>query len=298
MLAALLLNLLGQTPPEPMRLPIGNPGEVRVYPGEIRDLAGRNPVDAEAIAKAADGKGFVFLGEQHATREHQLLEARVVLALVKRGRKVVVGLEMLTRPKQSALDAWVRGSSVKDFLADGDWKGQWGYDFGFYSPLFHECQVAAVPMVALNVPRDWVRSVGRGGLEGLSADQRQQLPEKIDLTWADHRKVFDALIGGHPVDQVRGDRMYAAQVLWDAGMADTAAKYLAKAPADTVFVVVAGAGHVMYRQGINGRLAERGLGTGITVVMTETDAPISVSAGIADFVFASRPLVVAKSGPD
>jgi uncharacterized iron-regulated protein len=279
---------------DPMRLPIGTPGEVRVFPQEIRNIQRQEPSDADGIAKSADGKRFVFLGEQHATRDHQLLEARVVQALVKGGRHVVVGLEMLTRPKQSALDAWVKGSSEADFLKDGDWKKQWGFDFSFYAPVFHVCQANNVPMVALNVPRDWVRAVGRGGIEGLTPEQHQQLPEKIDLDWKEHRQVFDALIGGHPTDQVQGNRMYAAQVLWDVGMSDTAAKYLQSAPADTVFVVIAGSGHVMYRQGINGRLAERGLGTGVTVVMAESDKPILVSRGIADYVFVSRPAVVAK----
>jgi hypothetical protein len=62
-----------------------------------------------------------------------------------------------------------------------------------------------------------------------------------------------------------------------------------------VFVVIAGSGHVMYRPGINGRLAARGLGTGVTVVMAESDKPITVSKGIADFLFVSTPSVVAKT---
>jgi uncharacterized iron-regulated protein len=292
-LLAILLHQSGS--PDPMDLSIGEPGKVKVFPGEIRGLARSQPVDADGIALAADSKKFVFLGEQHATRDHQLLEARVIQALVKRGRKVVVGLEMLQRPKQAALDAWVQGGSQSKFLTNGDWKKQWGFDFSFYAPVFHVCQSNRVPMVALNVPRDWVRAVGRDGINGLTNEQRQELPETIDLNWKDHRMVFDSLIGGHPVDQVRGDRMYAAQVLWDVGMSDTAAKYLARASDDTVFVVIAGSGHVMYRQGINGRLAARGLGTGVTVVMAESDKPITVSKGIADFLFVSTPSVVAKT---
>ena len=76
--------------------------------------------------------------------------------------------------------------------------------------------------------------------------------------------------------------MYAAQVLWDEGMADTAIKLRGEAE---VFVVLAGSGHVMYGQGINYRIASRGQGTGVIVVMTQSSEPIQSSRGVGDFVF-------------
>ena len=87
-----------------------------------------------------------------------------------------------------------------------------------------------------------------------------------------------------------GNNIYAAQVLWDEGMADTALKYLDahKPDSRTVFVVIAGAGHVMYRQGINYRIERRHGGEGITVVMAESSGPITISNGLADFVFVSQ----------
>ena len=86
-----------------------------------------------------------------------------------------------------------------------------------------------------------------------------------------------------------GEHIYSAQVLWDEGMADTALKYLGahKPNSRTVFVVIAGSGHVMYGQGINYRIAKRKGGDGITVVMAESDEPMSVSNGLADFVMVS-----------
>ena len=88
-----------------------------------------------------------------------------------------------------------------------------------------------------------------------------------------------------------GDHIYAAQVLWDEGMADTALKYLDSRHPDrkTVFVVIAGSGHVMYGQGINYRIARRHGGEGITVVMAESPQPLTVANGLADFVFVTPP---------
>jgi uncharacterized iron-regulated protein len=93
---------------------------------------------------------------------------------------------------------------------------------------------------------------------------------------------------------VSPDNIYAAQVLWDEAMADTALKYLALWPKDpeTVFVVISGSGHALYGQGINYRVNRRKGGKGITMVMEESPGTVTVSRGLADFVFVSPP-----SGP-
>ena len=53
-LLAILLHQSGS--PDPMDLSIGEPGKVKVFPGEIRGLARSQPVDADGIALAADGR--------------------------------------------------------------------------------------------------------------------------------------------------------------------------------------------------------------------------------------------------
>jgi uncharacterized iron-regulated protein len=252
-------------------------------------LADGVAVSPDDVAKAADKNRFVFLGEQHATPAHQAMQASIIEALVRRGRKVVVGLEMLQRPKQSALDAFIGGKTDEaQFLTDADWKGQWGFDFSFYRPVFDSAKRHKLPMVALNVPRDWVRAVGRGGLSALPAESKGQLPEVIDPNVPDHRKVFESLMGGHPMTGPAAENMLAAQTVWDEGMADSALRFLGpKIDRKTVFVVLAGSGHVMYGQGINLRLARRGHDSGTSVVMTESSDPLAVSKGIADFFYVS-----------
>ena len=274
---------------DPMHLNIGTPGDVAVSPGQIVSTESGKEVTPADIARAARGKAWVFLGENHATAPHQNLHAAVIEALVKDGRHVVVGMEMMTRPKQASLDAWVHGDLLRtQFIDQGEWKTQWGYPFKYYEPIFEVCRDNHVPMVALNVPRDWVRQVGRGGFAGLDTKAKADLPAEMSLDNKNHRDVFTALIGGHPMAGPRGENMYAAQVLWDEGMADTAIKYRAKfADKDTVFVVMAGSGHVMYRQGINYRIAKRNQGDGVTVVMGQANTSVKVSKGLGDFVFIS-----------
>ncbi len=280
-----------QTSTDPNRLAIGLPGEATVQVGQLYDLRSNRPATMADFVRSCARKRWVFLGENHATTAHQEMEAQVISALVGAGRKTAVGLEMYQRPKQSWLDLWSSGGiDEPDFLTKSDWKGQWGYDFSFYSPVFQAVRTSHLPLRGLNIPRDWVRTVARSGFEGLDADAKAQLPPKMDLTNKLHRQVYDALIGGHPMgDAASMDRMYAAQVLWDEAMADSALKYMRQSGnAAQVFVVIAGSGHVLYHQGINWRVRTRGGGDGVTLVMIQSDAAATVSRGLADFVYVSR----------
>ncbi|RYG42296.1 hypothetical protein EON79_19190, partial [bacterium] len=132
MLASVLL--LFQTA-DPLRLPIGRPGETQVASGATMDT--RTGKSAAPWSEVAEGKPWVYLGESHATEPHQRTEAEVVEALAKSGRKIAVGVEMLTRPVQPVLDRYISGEiDEATFLTEADWKGQWGFDFKFYRPLF------------------------------------------------------------------------------------------------------------------------------------------------------------------
>jgi uncharacterized iron-regulated protein len=277
-------------PEDPYLLPIGAVGTVRVSPGQIVDTGRGKAVDIDEVARAADGRRFIYIGESHDNAAHHQFQADLIDALVRRGRRVVVGLEMYTRPMQGTLNPWTLGWwSEEEFIERSEWKKQWGFDFALYRPIFEATKRHKLPMVALNVPRDWVRQVGREGFDSLSPDQRKELPAALDLGNQDHRRVFQSLMGGHPMTGARAENVYAAQVLWDEGMADTAIKYLeGKNERRTAFVVIAGNGHVMYGQGINYRVQRRTGERGLTVVQIESGEARQVARGLGDFVVMPR----------
>lgn len=285
---------------DPMNLPLGpRKGSVEVPVGTIVDTRTGKPATVRDIAKAADGHRFVYLGESHTNPEHHKMQAAIIEALARRGRDVIVGLEMFTRPRQQDLNPWTLGWLTEpEFIERSGWKTEWGFDYGLYKPVFDAVKRLRLPMIALNVPRDWVRTVGRQGLAGLTQQQRDQLPEDIDLGWKDHRRFFEAMVGGHPMAGPMGDNMYAAQVLWDVGMADSALKYWDRTPrsSKTVVVILAGVGHTAYGLGINGRIAKRTGDPGITVSMVEAADKATVSRGLGDFVFAAKPPAEAGKG--
>ena len=275
--------MIGFIQVDPWLLDIGSKGSVDVSPGVIVETQSGSRSSLDDIAKAAIGRKFVLVGEEHDNPEAHLWQAKVIEALHKSGRSVIVGYEMIQRPEQFALDLWTLGKLTEpQFLEKVKWQTSWGFDFGLYRPIFDVTRKYGLRNVALNVPRDWIRTVGRTGFDSLPEDVRAQVPP-LDLSNDNHKAVFNALMGGHPPGS---PNVYAAQVLWDEAMADSALKYLARTPVNnkTVFVVVAGNGHVMYGQGIGWRLAKRTGEKPLTIVTVSGDEPSKVSRGAGDFV--------------
>lgn len=268
-------------------LPIGPGGSVEVRINRVAETATGDFVTLDRIVQAARGKRFVYVGETHDNEGAHRWQSNIIGALDSAGRNVIVGLEMYQRAKQPFLNIWSMGRfSEVDFLKESDWKGQWGFDFALYRPIFDYVRKHHLRLVGLNIPRDWVRTVGKSGANALPEDAKSQLPE-LYLGNEEHKQVFNALIGGHPMS---GNNMYAAQVLWDEAMADTAIKYLQTTSVtdNTVFVVLAGNGHLMYKQGINYRIARRTGMDGVTVITVDTKEPVKVSKGLGDFVIGTR----------
>jgi uncharacterized iron-regulated protein len=286
-MTAVLLAAIIQA--DPYLLEIGARGRVVAGMG-YTDLATGRAADPDDIARSARGLRFVFVGESHDQLAHHQAQADVIEALVRDGRQVVVGLEMFTRDNQGLLDPWTMGRWDEPvFIERAKWKEQWGMDYALYRPVFEAVRRHRLPMAALNIPRDWVRQVSRQGADSLTEEQRRWVPP-LDLTNQDHKAVFTALIGGHPLEGQQGINMYSAQVAWDEAMAQAALDFMGGFPnPKRVMVVVAGSGHTMYGQGINWRITKRTGERTLGVVCLTSDGPREVSRGLGDFSFLSPP---------
>lgn len=268
----------------PWTLPIRNPEVVTVSKG-LTDMKSLKPATAEDVAASLDGQPYVIFGEQHDSTNHKRFVAELMQALVRRGRNVSLGMEMFTRPNQKNLAPWSMGYWTEEqFIEKANWKTEWGFDFSIYRPVLEVAKEHKLPLVALNVPRPWVRAVGRGGPNALPEEAKSQVPP-LDLTNAEHRRYFEAMIGGHPTTSDQANNMYSGQVLWDTGMADTAIKYVESQPAspNRIMVILAGSGHAAYDLGINLRIRMR-TGQYVPSVIGFVGGPQKVSRGIGDWV--------------
>jgi uncharacterized iron-regulated protein len=285
-----MISLVVLAAAHPYQMDIGPSGRLNLELGYTRTATGKKATP-EDIAASADGHRFVLVGETHDNGAHHKMQADVIKALVARGRDVSVGLEMFTRDNQASMAPWTLGRWTEEaFQERANWKTQWGFPYSLYKPIFDVVKENRLPMAALNFPRDWVRKVGREGPAALSEEQKKWAPN-IDVSNQQHRAVFKALIGGHPLEGQRGENMYAAQVSWDEGMAQSAVDFMARRThSRAVMVIIAGSGHTLYDLGINLRLKMKGYDslnvTGIELPLPEG----GISRGLADYVYVSEPV--------
>ncbi|MDH3662834.1 MAG: ChaN family lipoprotein [Alphaproteobacteria bacterium] len=132
----------------------------------------------DALIEAAAASPIVMLGEVHPHVDHHRWQLATIGALHGRRPDMVLGFEAFPRAVQPALDRWVAGElSEDDFLRETAWTKNWGFDPELYLPMFHFARLHRVPMVALNVERDFVSRIRDEGLENIPEAERRGLSE-------------------------------------------------------------------------------------------------------------------------
>ncbi|RMH43263.1 MAG: hypothetical protein D6689_05825 [Deltaproteobacteria bacterium] len=263
--AAFVLAVACGGPPTGPSTPRATGVEAAALPYVVYDRDGRR-VDDAALFGALAAARAVCVGEQHSNPHHHWVQLRVVDELSRRaaaaGRPFALGMEMFQRPFQAVLDAYARGRiDDRVLLARTEWRKRWGYDFALYRPIVALAIRRGAALVALNVRKEIASKVGRHGLDGLTDAERAELPE-LDLSDARHRAWFDGVMREHPGGEVT-DSVYAAQVLWDETMADTAARWLS-ADSRRRMVILAGNGHC-HDSAVVARLRRRGIEPAVSV---------------------------------
>lgn len=287
-------------PPSPINMALGDPARrdrtVTVEAGVILDPTSGQKLDVDGLAARLDGKRLVFFGETHAQPAVQAAQRALLDALRRRGRKVLLGLEMLPASVQPALDRWAAGEGTEDeLLRDSHWYKHWGYHFGYYQPLFAFAREGRSPLVGLNVEREVITSVRKTGFDSLAPADRAKLPKSVDLGSEEHRRLFTAFMGGDHsgMTPAEMDGMFRAQCTWDAVMGHNAIKALAAEPdPKAVLVVMVGMGHVVYGLGAQRQAALWGREPTASVVAMaaeEGGKPAMVRASLGDFIWGTPP---------
>ncbi|MBP7589933.1 MAG: ChaN family lipoprotein [Thermoanaerobaculia bacterium] len=321
-LAALLLALaaplwLGALAPlapvdKILDLPIGDPArrdrEAPVVLDGVTDTAKGEVITPAELAARLDGVELLFVGESHTDYEFHQVQLRTIEELQRRGRKVLIGLEMYPAGEQAMLDKWSTDPAYTeaDFLAQSRWYKNWGYHWEYYRPIFDFAHRHGLRMFGLNVPRKVVQTARKEGLAALTPEQRELLPATIDTDSAEYRRLFqaffsdDGLHGGMSAEMFEG--MFTAQCTWDAAMAHNALKALARHSEGSeaggtraIMVVLIGEGHVAYGLGAErqARLTFQGRTASIIPVRIEdpkTHQPVTEArASFASFFWGVPP---------
>ena len=262
-------------------------------PVGVWSVPGGGSAAAPEILGRAAKMQVVLLGESHDNADHHRWELQTAAALAALHPKLVIGFEMFPRRVQGALDRWVAGDlTEEEFLKAADWSRVWGYDAAFYLPLFHFARLNRIPMVALNVERDFVRTVGAKGLEAVPAEDREGVSAPAPASAAYLNRLF-ASYKQHPDKQgpapARTDPAFRnfveAQQVWERAMAQALADAAARNP-DALIVGVMGSQHIAQGDGVPHQLQGLGIKHIASLLPWDADADCGdFSASLATAVF-------------
>ena len=192
----------------------------------ITDTKTGEQITPDELARRLAGTRLLLIGEEHTNADFHGVQLRVLQALVKSGRRVLIGLEMYPYTEQRFLDQWRDGLLTEEgFLRLSRWYDNWGYNWLYYRDIFLLARDHRVPMFAVNTPREVVAAVRKKGLANLTPEEAAHIPKDIDVDNADHMTFFRTTFedeqgpvhGGGMGDDM-WKNMLSAQCTWDATM--------------------------------------------------------------------------------
>ncbi|MDZ7853241.1 MAG: ChaN family lipoprotein [Halomonas sp.] len=227
-------------------------------PGQWQVAEGESLTTAGLMAEFAE-TDVVLLGEQHDRLDHHRWQLHTLAALHAHRPEMVIGLEMLPREAQPALDAWVAGELDEGaFLEQSDWHRAWGFDPDLYLPILHFARMQRIPLLALNVTPELRGRLATEGWEAVPEQERFGLTPPAPARPA-YRESLQAIYTQHvdrDDDPADLERFIAAQLVWDRAMATA----LVDAAANGNLVAgLMGEGHLANGDGVPYQLYDLGL---------------------------------------
>jgi uncharacterized iron-regulated protein len=239
-------------------------------------------VDSLALQLAA--KRVIFVGEIHDRYDHHLNQLEIIRRLHRLHPNLTIGVEYFQQPFQAQVDDYIAGRITEnEFLRATEYFQRWGYDYRLYAPIFRFAREQKIPVRALNVPSALVSTVAKTGIAGVPEKDRAYLPAEIAPAGESYkarlRTAFEAHTQAKPASF---EHFVEAQLVWDEGMAASAAAYLNANP-DRPMVILAGSGHIEFGSGIPKRL-ERRIHATYSIALSSGE---QIEPGMADFLLLS-----------
>ena len=226
----------------------------------------------------------VYLGERHDSEADHAAQLEIIEAIYAANPDIAIALEMFQRPFQPVIDRYLAGEiSEAELVAQTEYEERWGFPWEYYAPFLQFAQANQLPVLALNAPGEVVSQVAREGLDSLEEEDLRYIPpiSDIDTSNVDYQAFVQSAFGSHGAHgDFNFDNFFAAQVTWDETMAETVANFKQASP-DTLVIVLAGTGHVIYGYGIPDRVARR-LGDSLQQVKVLLNFPEELLDGSSD----------------
>jgi uncharacterized iron-regulated protein len=269
-------------------------------PHRVYDTRAARFTDFETMALDASRADVVFVGERHDDAGTHRLQTALLEGLERRGRAVVLSLEMFERDVQGTLDAYLAGRIPEtELLAQSRPWPNYATD---YRPLVERARGARWPVLAANAPRGIASRVAREGLPALQAlppAERAWVAAELHCPMDDvYATKFAAAMTSHAVPgTAAGDaaprtliqRLYEAQCVKDETMAETVAAAASGLAGQGTVVHMNGAFHSDAHLGTAERTTRRLPGATVLVIsaipVADLDQPdIEANAAAGDYL--------------
>ena len=238
----------------------------------------------------------ILLGEQHDRPDHHRFQLASLAALHAHQPNLAIGLEMLPRESQPALDAWVAGDiDEAALLEQSQWYRYWGFDPELYLPVLRFARDQALPLKALNVTPELRQRLVEDGVSTLPPAQRHGIPEpvaampsyreRLEASLEEHAQELGAEGFGQGFDDDMIDGFVYAQQVWDMAMAQGLAELVEDGH---LAVGLVGMGHASHGEGIEAQLKSLGIADVASLLPLSADDACEAEAGLADAVFVVR----------
>lgn len=236
------------------------------------------------VAEAADALAaadVVVLGEMHGTRALHELHLELIRELhERRGRDLVIAMEMFERDVQSKLLMYLSGD-----LDEGRFREDarpWPDYVRDYRPVVQFAKRNGIIVLAANAPRSLAAKVAREGLAAVQGDPN--VARTVSAPEDDYWEAFLVAMKGHPgVSAESMQRMYQAQCLKDDTMAESIVDHVQRQRGTgrrPLVVLICGHMHSDYRRGTVARILSRWPGCDARVLSAETSDVVGFGKGV------------------
>jgi len=196
----------------------------------------------EQLETAVLEANFVLLGEIHNNADHHRLQAQMVEALARAGRRPAVVWEMIPTSLQAELDRHLQSGS-KDASTLGKflrWEERGWPDWAMYQPIAEAALSANLPMLGGALDRETTRAIGQSdpSQAKLILDLGLDQPVRREIVEAQAKEIAEGHCNLLPKEAVKP--MIMVQRAKDAQMA----KIMVEAARQDGAVLIAGSGHV------------------------------------------------------
>ena len=214
-------------------------------------------VSSSDLLKSSEGADFILLGERHDRYSDHLWQAHTLSLLLGKHDRLSIGLEMLPRSAQAAIDQWLKGEiDTSEFLLASGWYEHWRFDADLYQPIFNLAKLNNLKVFALNVDGNMITQVSKAGWDSLGSEEKQ-IVGKPSPAPAEYEAYLREIWLEHAATDEEGFQNFVeAQLTWDRAFAE--ALVSAKKNTDGLVVGLIGAGHLNTQAGVAHQLQDLG----------------------------------------